>query len=835
MPLRREEKGFAVAIYQCKQCGGALNPSETRGIAICDSCGSRQTIPTDIDEKISALFIRANDLRRKNEFDKASSIYSLILEEVPNNAEAYWGLLLCEFGIEYVVDDRTGVHIPTCHRLTTDSLFDNTNYVLALRYADIVAGEMYKKDGVILEELRRKVAEKSRRAEPVDVFICYKESDGRGERTIDSVWAQKIYRRLINEGYKVFYARETLKQHPGEEYEPYIFSALHSAKVMLVITTDLSYLNSVWVRNEWSRYMALMKAMPNEKRRLVPCVSQLSIDDLPMEFLAYEGIELDKIGAEEDLVLGLEKYLDKVQGTKEPISKVGDIAPTIPTMLARGKQCLDFGDWNRAQECYQRVLDIDLKCTEAFLGLILAENKMGDRVELAQYLKANHNSPIFDNPNFKIGIYKYADGDLRDWVEEVIQQRNRTLTRIEQEKEAARRLCCVLKAIIRSRIEQEKEEARRRDKEKERIHNEREAAIKRAKLKTDEELNAWEEAYVCAALTQKTLILTPSSLTVKRGNSEHLSVYHYDFLASDCTAVDNPISIVMGHLTDKFGSVVRLSKSGELTCDNFRVDDRNYTTVKVLGEQIFALGVDQRLYVFQRLKKKQFSKSNVCDTLDAQVGKQYVKDFWVGASAIAIRMSDDKTYVQIKGKSQWDDVGCVCEVAIGETFVVALQPYGKLKVISGTLSTEFEAWQSEIFVSIKAGRQYLLGLTIDGRVLVRGENTCAQVDVNDWMRCVAIAAEENYFVAITSEQQLFSTNKSVLKAFNAVHDLCVTAEEGFKISRMELRNIYLEVVSRIQKMIGQCESLKRGTVSIKIVREMQTEIEAAHYWVTKEN
>ena len=39
------------------------------------------------------------------------------------------------------------------------------------------------------------------REKPYDVFICYKESDDRGNRTVDSTLARDIYYQLSNEGY----------------------------------------------------------------------------------------------------------------------------------------------------------------------------------------------------------------------------------------------------------------------------------------------------------------------------------------------------------------------------------------------------------------------------------------------------------------------------------------------------------------------------------------------------------------------------------------------------------------------------------------------------------
>lgn len=46
------------------------------------------------------------------EFDRAATVYVSITGEFPEEAEAYWGLCLCKYGIEYVDDPLTGKKIP---------------------------------------------------------------------------------------------------------------------------------------------------------------------------------------------------------------------------------------------------------------------------------------------------------------------------------------------------------------------------------------------------------------------------------------------------------------------------------------------------------------------------------------------------------------------------------------------------------------------------------------------------------------------------------------------------------------------------------------------------
>ena len=96
-----------MSIFKCKMCGGTIefNPGDTVGV--CDSCGTKQTLPTTNDEIITNLHNRANTLRLKCEFDKAEEIYNKILEKNPDDAEAHWGIILCKYGIEYVEDPQT--------------------------------------------------------------------------------------------------------------------------------------------------------------------------------------------------------------------------------------------------------------------------------------------------------------------------------------------------------------------------------------------------------------------------------------------------------------------------------------------------------------------------------------------------------------------------------------------------------------------------------------------------------------------------------------------------------------------------------------------------------
>lgn len=298
-----------MAFFKCKMCGGELELQQDSNVAECLYCGSRQTVPHIENEKKLRLYSRAIQYRLDNEFEKAYNAYESIISEKEDEAEAYWGLVLSEYGVEYVEDPATKKRIPTCHRTLVKSVTSNENYKLACKYADSESRMMYEDEAEELDALQKKILTAAAKEDPYDVFICYKETDKDGQRTPDSVLAQEIYDELTKHDFRVFFARITLEDKLGKDYEPCIYSALTSAKVMLMVTTDSDHCNAVWVKNEWKRYIEFMKS--DSEKVLIPVYRDISPYALPDEFSKLQAQDMSKLGAVQDLVRGVEKILGK--------------------------------------------------------------------------------------------------------------------------------------------------------------------------------------------------------------------------------------------------------------------------------------------------------------------------------------------------------------------------------------------------------------------------------------------------------------------------------------------------------------------------------------------
>lgn len=400
-----------MTVFECKRCGGGLNITEADKVVECEYCGTTQTVPSADNEKKMTLFNRANRLRLKNEFDKAAALYEQLIAEFPEEAEAYWGLCLCNWGIEYVDDPATGEKKPTCHRASFESLVKDENYLLAMEYADLTAQRVYRREAQEIDRLNDAILSVSRNEKPYDVFICYKEkTDENGMRTHDSVLAQDIYDALTANGLKVFFSRISLEDKLGRQYEPYIFAALNSAKVMLAIGAKYEYFQAAWVKNEWSRFLRL--AAKDRSKVLIPCFCDMDPYDLPDEFKGLQAQDLGKLGAVQDLVRGVGKLLAKdapKDGDVQQAAVSNPAAATVQSLLKRAFMFLEDGEWDSADEYAEKVLDIDPENGEAYLAKAMSDLEKRSRSSM------NDASGIELNANIQKAL-RFGSGSLKNEI-----------------------------------------------------------------------------------------------------------------------------------------------------------------------------------------------------------------------------------------------------------------------------------------------------------------------------------------------------------------------------------------------------------------------------------
>ena len=271
----------------CQTCGS--NDVEiVDGILCCKVCKSKHTLQEKIsEEEVISLNVAAAD-RNAYKFEDALERYEQLLQKYPDNEAANWGALLADYGIAYVKDYDEKL-VPTCHRLSERPI------AVCPYYYKLNADHKARAEEI--EKLRVAIMEKANKIPPYDVFICYKATEdvfGRSVPTKEAGWAREIYTMLKHKlNLRVFFAEESLTGE-NSEWEPHIYKALNTAKLMFVLTTGKENVHAVWVKNEWKRFSHYIKEGQDKTIRVV--YDAMNAYDLPKELQDTQAINHNTMG-----------------------------------------------------------------------------------------------------------------------------------------------------------------------------------------------------------------------------------------------------------------------------------------------------------------------------------------------------------------------------------------------------------------------------------------------------------------------------------------------------------------------------------------------------------
>ena len=225
---------------------------------------------------------------------------------------------------------------------------------------------------------------------------------------------------LTQAGYRVFYSRITLQGRAGEDFEALIYTALRSAQAMLLVACSMENANSLWVRNEWRRYLWMIRSDP--KRGLIPVYAGMRPEDFPQEIADrhLQAHNMEQENALDALLSAIKRLIER----------------ELPAWQINGFQELKNGDFHNADLRFNRVLDKECSSI-AYIGHLLASQRI--QTEGIHGLIQLPN-PLKDYIEFNAAL-EYADTEmhikLRDFqVQQATRLRNDANKKVENaEKE----------------------------------------------------------------------------------------------------------------------------------------------------------------------------------------------------------------------------------------------------------------------------------------------------------------------------------------------------------------------------------------------------------------
>ncbi len=374
----------------CTCCGGELQKLQGNEYK-CRNCGSILELKEQISEESQILLTNARKDRNAMKFEEAQENYDAVLEKNPDHEESNFGAFLCEYGIVYEQDTDGETWVPTIHRLNECPVEQNAYYHKLTPH--------YRKIADQIEALRVAILEKTKKIEPYDVFICYKateEKNGVKVPTKESTWARDIYDTFMHElGLKVFFAEKSLET-TNTEYEPHIYTALRSAKLMILLAANTEHVNAPWVKNEWKRYVKYIRE--GEEKTIRVLHDALDMYTMPKELQKTQAIDHNtstwmanlKRAAEEIFEKVPEikrKELEKIEYTRREVTrsqvekrKLGTFEKTaVPAteagQLSMAERLIGLRKFPAATSTLQTVLAANRACSAAYYNLFLVENE----------------------------------------------------------------------------------------------------------------------------------------------------------------------------------------------------------------------------------------------------------------------------------------------------------------------------------------------------------------------------------------------------------------------------------------------------------------------------
>ena len=755
-----------MTIIKCKMCGGDIAMSADKTFGYCEYCGSGMTLPKIDNDQRAAAFNRGNHFRRIGEFDKALAVYEKIVSENEQDAEAHWCCALCRFGIEYVEDPNTMEWFPTCHRVSFDSFQEDVDYKAAVENSEGITKRQYIKEGLKIAEVQKGILLTSQNAQPYDIFLCYKESDAQGNRTRDSLLAQEIYYQLTEQERSVFFSRITLEDVAGTAYEPYIFAALNSAKVMIVVGTKPEYLNAPWVKNEWSRFLTLMKK--DRGKLILPCYRDMDPYDLPEQLSVLQSYDMSRIGFLPDLTRGIAKVLDSQSVPRETVL-VQQNAANVEPLLRRAFLFLEDGDWNTADEYCEKVLDAMPEAAEAYLGKLMAEMHIRKKDMLGQTGRdfassANYQKALrFGDDSMKV----FLDSARKDAAYYAQKRRLAETPEGQRSKTFLKEMISQFESLSGWRdadnLTQRCREEMRKLEEQERIRKQQEEQrqkVAQKKAKKVKKTVGILISSVCAVLAVVILansVVIPmlrdrkssvpedtksaSEVAAPSAETQPLDPIEAEYLRADALAAEGQI----GKAAIAFGKLGDYKDARQRSFDLWR---------RVNSVQTISAGYQMSAAV------KEDGTVVTAGTGDA---RQKDANAWTGIVSVSISnnhtvgLKKDSTVLalgaNVYGKLEVSDWQDIVAIETGGTSTFGLKSDGTVLAVGYNDNDQCNVTDWTDIVAISAHHSHTVGLKKDGTVVTVGasQKDCGQCDVSDWSDIVAVSAGNIHTVGLTSE------------------------------------------------------------------------------------
>ena len=210
-------------MFQCKNCGRNLDAeleNARNGVVICPACMSRWPVPAAATPTEAKILLSQGELFLDTcHFDEAKTAYEKAAKLAPEEAEAYFGMALAAFKVQYLKDEEKKRLQPICYKFTQSVFSEDKNYLRALELASEEKKKVYQTKAREIDAIREEFCRLKQEGVNYDCFLCVKVGDNHGGNTQDNTDASNLNSYLTTRGYHTFYSEVDARGRVGEEDE----------------------------------------------------------------------------------------------------------------------------------------------------------------------------------------------------------------------------------------------------------------------------------------------------------------------------------------------------------------------------------------------------------------------------------------------------------------------------------------------------------------------------------------------------------------------------------------------------------------------------------------
>ena len=274
----------------CEKCGSLLLPtfSVRDWEAVCLKCGATQPCDAHGPTEAAELATQGHSYFALQEFETAQARFEEAVR-VSRGLLAYrWAALLARYGVKYCAStsssDGTGYVVNFWRQDIPQELIRDTQAYRELNDAAAAQGtaclKLVRDEVKIIDDGLAQIHQLEREETSFDVFLCFKDTDAEGNTTPERRFLDALYPELVGSGdLRVFFAPRSMYGKRITAFEGSIYTALKTAKLMVVVGSTAENINSPWVASEWGRFLLWGKA----DRILTLPVGDMRVSHFPPE------------------------------------------------------------------------------------------------------------------------------------------------------------------------------------------------------------------------------------------------------------------------------------------------------------------------------------------------------------------------------------------------------------------------------------------------------------------------------------------------------------------------------------------------------------------------